>query len=670
MRRKLKNLENLNAKGGTHAKPNTKRTSLRKQKAKEAQEMELEDKENSSPGPSKKFKPDITSVNPTPSSILQDDSNHCLPSSSRLSPCPTHCLTPELPSELSSSSLLDSLDPVQLHTVMEPNFHENILPPHSTHCLTLSTCFLTPKLPSELSSSSSLNPFDPNQLRTVTEPNFHEIIQPSFSLVTGHEPELLESETNPLWNSDEEGIYESAAAHTESGLSEPEELEVGISSGIPWDERKPPTVVKAVDALDQIRQLLHPQSGPNDKTKRTKDASLKGWTPTQLHEIKQMLNLYTNPNSSTYSQWTESSLQVVIGSARRFRSGTYAARMLRSWTKEYILSRKIPVSTYGTWAQSKLETYPELAEDLKAYLVGIGKYVKAQGDIITFLNQPDIKETYHIKETIHLSTAKRWMNDLQFRWVLNHKGQYVDGHERDDVVKYRQNVFLPAWYSIESHMRSWNGENMDELQESTDSTGHRVVVWFHNESIFYANDRRTACWVFEAASPTPYAKGEGVSLMVADFVSADYGWLRSKDGLESARVIWKPGKNRDGYFTHEDILAQLEKAVEILKRDYPDEEHIFVYDNAPTHLKRAEDALSARKMPRNPPRDGKNWGVEVTVRDESGRVTYDNRGKPCKTKIKMAHGSFRDGTPQDFYFGANSETPGIFKGMALILEER
>ncbi|KAJ3714411.1 hypothetical protein C8R42DRAFT_747670, partial [Lentinula raphanica] len=75
-------------------------------------------------------------------------------------------------------------------------------------------------------------------------------------------------------------------------------------------------------------------------------------------------------------------------------------------------------------------------------------------------------------------------------------------------------------------MRSWNGENMDELQESTDSTGHRVVVWFHDESIFYANDRRIACWVFEAASPTPYAKGEGVSLIVADFVSADYGWLR------------------------------------------------------------------------------------------------------------------------------------------------
>ncbi|KAJ3714410.1 hypothetical protein C8R42DRAFT_726419 [Lentinula raphanica] len=185
---------------------------------------------------------------------------------------------------------------------------------------------------------------------------------------------------------DEEGIYESAAAHTESGLSEPEELEVGISLGIPWDERKPPTIVKALDALDQIWMDSYP-------TSRNR-ANAKPIYKPKLIDIFSMDGIF-------------------IASAQRFRSGTYAARMLRSQTKEYILSRKIPVSTYGTWAQSKLETYPELAEDLKAYLVGIGKYVKA-GDIITFLNQPDIKKTYHIKETIHLSTAKRWMNDLQF----------------------------------------------------------------------------------------------------------------------------------------------------------------------------------------------------------------------------------------------------------------
>ncbi|KAF9515963.1 hypothetical protein BS47DRAFT_1263365, partial [Hydnum rufescens UP504] len=49
----------------------------------------------------------------------------------------------------------------------------------------------------------------------------------------------------------------------------------------------------------------------------------------------------------------------------------------------------------------------------------------------------------------------------------------------------------------------------------------------HDESIFYAHDRRKLRWVHDNETPKPYAKGDGVSVMVADFVSADYGWLLS-----------------------------------------------------------------------------------------------------------------------------------------------
>jgi hypothetical protein len=40
----------------------------------------------------------------------------------------------------------------------------------------------------------------------------------------------------------------------------------------------------------------------------------------------------------------------------------------------------------------------------------------------------------------------------------------------------------------------------------------------------------------------PRVKGEGASLMAADYVSADYGWMWSPDGKESARVLFKAGK--------------------------------------------------------------------------------------------------------------------------------
>jgi hypothetical protein len=34
--------------------------------------------------------------------------------------------------------------------------------------------------------------------------------------------------------------------------------------------------------------------------------------------------------------------------------------------------------------------------------------------------------------------------------------------------------------------------------------------------------------------------------MVANFVSADYGWLQSPDEKESAPIIFKAGKTQDG----------------------------------------------------------------------------------------------------------------------------
>jgi hypothetical protein len=46
-------------------------------------------------------------------------------------------------------------------------------------------------------------------------------------------------------------------------------------------------------------------------------------------------------------------------------------------------------------------------------------------------------------------------------------------------------------------------------------------------------------------------------------VSADYGWLRSPDGLETARILFKAGKNRKGYFTNKDILNQANNTMDI-----------------------------------------------------------------------------------------------------------
>ena len=52
----------------------------------------------------------------------------------------------------------------------------------------------------------------------------------------------------------------------------------------------------------------------------------------------------------------------------------------------------------------------------------------------------------------------------------------------------------------------------------------------------------------------PYPKGEGHSLilMIAQLVSADYGWLaNSPDESETARILFRAGKAREDYFDNE-----------------------------------------------------------------------------------------------------------------------
>jgi hypothetical protein len=111
--------------------------------------------------------------------------------------------------------------------------------------------------------------------------------------------------------------------------------------------------------------------------------------------------------------------------------------------------------------------------------------------------------------------------------------------------------------------------------------------------MYYVNVRRNIRWVHKNKTAVPYAKGEGASLMVADFVSPDISFLCSPCGTVAAHWLFKAGKQQDGYFTNADILDHTTIAMDIVSEHYPNNDLVFVFDNTPSHLKRAEDALSA-----------------------------------------------------------------------------
>ncbi|TFK84495.1 hypothetical protein K466DRAFT_496470 [Polyporus arcularius HHB13444] len=382
-----------------------------------------------------------------------------------------------------------------------------------------------------------------------------------------------------------------------------------------------------------------------------------------------LLWLYVRPVKSR--PWMEASLET----ASAFEEGTGMARRLRAWTRTFITDRhELPIETRGVDSKHSLLENDDLKTTLMEHLLRIGKYVRAL-DIVEHLADPEVQKEFGLTKTVSLSTAQVWMHQLGFRWMKTPHGQYVDGHERDDVKVYRQKSFLPRLAELDRDVPQYDPDHdLISIPPPTPVCGPKnrpLLYLYHDESTFYAHDRREKRWVSPTEKATPRKKGEGKSLMVADFVCPEMGWFRSKDGTRSARVVFRAGKARDGYFTNQDILDQLTTAMDICEDDYPEYRFCFILDNATTHLKRADDALSARHMSKGVTRPGNPlFGVETNVIGADGKPIYRPDGKILKEKIRMRDARLPDGTPQSLYFPDGHPNAGVFKGMAQILEER
>ncbi len=234
-----------------------------------------------------------------------------------------------------------------------------------------------------------------------------------------------------------------------------------------------PTVVQAKIAYGRIKLILHP---PRNTGKGYKDPKLDLLLRGRLEGMKQFLWTYINPESRSYNKWMAASLEMAMA----FEKGPWFARRLREWTSAYIEEEKnLPFNVYGTWNKSRIDD-EDLKQEILAHLLGIGKYICA-ADISRYMARNEVRKRYRMKKGITERTARNWLYRLGYRWTLEPSGQYVDGHERDDVVKYRQDVFLPRWMAFEPRLRIWSLDGKDE-DTSTRPTSRILVVWFHDES--------------------------------------------------------------------------------------------------------------------------------------------------------------------------------------------
>ena len=84
----------------------------------------------------------------------------------------------------------------------------------------------------------------------------------------------------------------------------------------------------------------------------------------------------------------------------------------------------------------------------------------------------------------------------------------------------------------------------------------------------------------------------GSAIMVSDFIDEVSGLLEIGDMKAQATLEHQ----KDGYFTNDQFVNQVDKATGIFEAKYPGAQGLFLFDNAPSHRKVASDALNVHSM--------------------------------------------------------------------------
>jgi len=195
-----------------------------------------------------------------------------------------------------------------------------------------------------------------------------------------------------------------------------------------------------------------------------------------------------------------------------------------------------------------------------------------------------------VEKVISSSTASRWLHKVGFKWKEYRKAVYNDGHERSDIKKYRQEVFLPRLESYTDRLMAWD-ESLNELPNPELDLGEKQPLIFvtQDECTFNSNDGVHYLWVHDEHKPLR-KKGRGKGLHVSDFVTP-IGRL----GDGNTCVIMPCGG--DTWWTGDKLLAQVvDKAIPDFEAQFPGCQALFAFDNSRNHLKYADNALRVSEM--------------------------------------------------------------------------
>ena len=309
-------------------------------------------------------------------------------------------------------------------------------------------------------------------------------------------------------------------------------------------------------------------------------------------------------------------------------------------------------------------------------LPNIAKTIQEEQNLENSISVETLMHSFGLKK-LHLITVQRWMKKLGFQYQPLRKSYYVDNHESEENVRYR-NEFLERYFEYELLTHRWycisddKRNEMIEQGEIGESLGYAFEKEGHKMWEFHVDDHhsfQSACnhlpyggflsvrkpvnkkkamilgqdevimkqfllslfyWTLPDGSRPLVPKDEGSGVMVSGFTCRELGFgykvsdeildivntLRENQKYsdeEAAYTIYgnaikrkltstpfveelEYGQNKDGYWTYDRMILQLEDCIDVLKVLFPDFDFIFLFDHSNGHDRLQSDGLSITKI--------------------------------------------------------------------------
>ncbi|KAF7332403.1 DDE family endonuclease [Mycena kentingensis (nom. inval.)] len=267
--------------------------------------------------------------------------------------------------------------------------------------------------------------------------------------------------------------------------------------------------------------------------------------------------------------------------AARFAKSEYWAGQLRSAAVLIVKTGELPENEQGKGAKHKTHIdNPDVKSRAQRFLKkeipvekgGLVGRVRPE-KLRRYINEFVFPEL-EIEDTICLTTATTWLRKLGYQVRRYAKGIYYDGHEREDVVKARNEFIdfmeksvLPFAYQYETVVNEETGEkSLQEIAPTIPDGGKILYPIYHDETSVHANDQAHFIWETEDEHELR-SKSRGRIVHVSGFIVEHCGRLRlTPDEIEREEALPKRP------LSPAELAAEAARAAEAEKRRLEEEQ--------------------------------------------------------------------------------------------------